>query len=53
MNKLTVKMGFNCLGNKEEVQEELNKIILYQIYEKIINIDAKGVELKVTEGENE
>jgi hypothetical protein len=50
MNTLTVKMGFNCLGNKEEVQEQLNKIILYQIYEKILNIDTEGVELTITEG---
>ena len=49
MHSIKVKMEFNCQGNKEEVQAQLNKIILYQIYEKINNINTEGVELTVYE----
>lgn len=36
MNKVTIK--FSCLGDKEETMQKLEKIVLYQIYEKIGNI---------------
>ena len=49
MDKLKVKIEFNCLANKEETEEQLNKIVNYQIYEKIWNVDSnKGVKLTVT-----
>ena len=49
MDKLKVKIEFDCLANKEETEEQLNKIVNYQIYEKIWNVDSnKGVKLTVT-----
>ena len=48
MEKLKVKIEFNCLASKKEVEEQLNKIINYQIYEKIWNVDSnKGVKLTI------
>ena len=45
--------GEECLSDKLETEETLNKIINYQIYEKIWNISNNGVKLKITEKENE
>ena len=54
MDKLKVKIEFNCLANKEETEEQLNKIVNYQIYEKIWNVDSnKGVKLTVTKEKEE
>ena len=53
MDKLKVKIEFDCLANKEETEEQLNKIVNYQIYEKIWNVDSnKGVKLTVTKEKN-
>jgi len=49
MEKLKVKIEFNCLASEEETKEQLNKIILYQIYERIRNVEHnKGVKLTIT-----
>ena len=54
MDKLKVKIEFNCLANKEETEEQLNKIVNNQIYEKIWNVDSnKGVKLTVTKEKEE
>ena len=54
MDKLKVKIEFNCLANKEETEEQLNKIVNYQIYEKIWNVDSnKGVKLTITKEKEE
>ena len=50
MKKLKIKMEFYCLANKEETEKQLNRIINYQIYEKIWNVDFnKGVKLTIKE----
>lgn len=49
MKKLKIKIEFECLSNKEETEETLNKIINYQIYEKIWNISNEGVKLSIKE----
>ena len=38
MEKLKIKIEFDCLANKEETEEQLNSIINYQIYERIWNV---------------
>jgi hypothetical protein len=49
MEKLKVKIEFNCLASEEETKEQLNKIILYQIYERIRNVEHnKGIKLTIT-----
>ena len=53
MKKLKINIEFECLSDKLETEETLNKIINYQIYEKIWNISNNGVKLKITEKENE
>ena len=54
MEKLKVKIEFNCLASKKEVEEQLNKIINYQIYEKIWNVDSnKGVKLTIIKEKGE
>tara|TARA_R110000764_G_scaffold204574_1_gene289877 strand:- start:581 stop:745 length:165 start_codon:yes stop_codon:yes gene_type:complete len=54
MDKLKIKIEFNCLANKEETEEQLNKIVNYQIYEKIWNVDYnKGVKLTITKANND
>ena len=54
MDKLKVKIEFNCLANKEETEEQLNKIVNYQIYEKIWNVDYnKDVKLTITKANND
>ena len=50
MDKLKIKIEFDCLANKEETEKQLNSIINYQIYEKIWNVDFnKGVKLTINE----
>jgi len=50
MDKLKIKIEFDCLANKEETEKQLNSIINYQIYEKVCNVDFnKGVKLTISE----
>ena len=50
MKRLKIKINFECThANKKETEMELEKIIHYHIYEKIWNIDPKGVKLDVKE----
>ena len=50
MNRLKIKINFECTyADKKETEMELEKIIHYYIYEKIWNIDPKGVKLDVKE----
>ena len=48
MKRLKIKINFECThADKKETEMELEKIIHYHIYEKIWNIDPKGVKLDV------
>ena len=50
MKRLKIKINFECThADKKETEMELEKIIHYHIYEKIWNIDPKGVKLDVKE----
>ena len=50
MERLKIKINFECThADKKETEMELEKIIHYHIYEKIWNIDPKGVKLDVKE----
>ena len=50
MKRLKIKINFECThADKKETEMALEKIIHYHIYEKIWNIDPKGVKLDVKE----
>ena len=50
LKRLKIKINFECThADKKETEMELEKIIHYHIYEKIWNIDPKGVKLDVKE----
>ena len=52
MKRLKVKINFECThADRKETERELERIVHYQIYEKIWNIHPKGVKIDVMEVE--